>query len=220
MAGFSLITVLLISGGCLQRSPQTTNVLVAIVAYEDFHAEFEHFEHLFAELSQRDPALRFQLAVGSYGEVLHWIDRRLVDVAVLTPGAFASVLPSDGAARAKHVPDIWLPSSFLQPRPNGPLPQRRAAGFHDSYRSVCLVSESSTLRNVDDLRTAVREDRVELLLCASAVGFRSGRSDGSTSTSGDRTDKRASSFYVFAQSIDPDAERGAAGKRTRRFCLG
>ena len=95
MAGSSLIAVLLISTGFGQMSSGPAKVRVAIVGYEDFHGEFEHFEQLFAELSRQEPALSFQLAVGSYGDVSHWIDRQLIDVAVLTPGVFADLLPSD-----------------------------------------------------------------------------------------------------------------------------
>lgn len=162
MAGFSLIAALLISSGFGQTSPPPTNVRVAIVAYEDFHAEVEYFEHLFAKLSQQDPALRFKLALGSYGDVLHWIDRQLIDLAILTPGVFADLLPSDG----RHEPRMcrYLATVQLPPaRSKWASAQRRAEGFHDSYRSVCLISEPSTLQNVDDLRTAVRENRVEFL---------------------------------------------------------
>lgn len=162
MVGLSLITALLISSGVGQPSPQSTNVRVAIVAYEDFHGEFKHFEHLFVELSQHDPALRFQLAVGSYGEVLHWIDRQLVDVAVLTPGAFASLLPSDGRQEprgCRYLATVQLPPA----KSKWAAGQRRTEGFHDSYRSVCLVSDSSALRTFDDLRRAFLADRVEFL---------------------------------------------------------
>lgn len=162
MACFSLTTTLLLSSFFGQTSPQPANVRVAIVAYEDFHAEVEHFERLFAELARRDPELRFQLAVGSYGEVLHWIDRRLVDVAVLTPGAFASLLPSDSRQEPKgceYLATVQLPPA----KSKWAVGRRRTGSFHDSYGAVCLVSSLSTLQNVDDLRAAAREDRVEFL---------------------------------------------------------
>lgn len=162
MASITLITALLISSGVGQTSPQPANVRVAIVAYEDFHAEFEHFEDLFAKLSQHDPGLRFQLTVGSYGEVLHWIDRLRIDVAVLTPGAFASLLsPGDQQAPSTcgYLATVQLPPATSKWASD----QRRAAGVYDAYRSVCLVSDSSALRNVDDLRTAALKNRVEFL---------------------------------------------------------
>lgn len=162
MAGFSLIAALLISTGFGQPAPQPTNVRVAIVAYEDFHTELEHFQQLFGELSRQDPTLQFQLTVGSYGEVLHWIDRRIVDVAVLTPGAFASRLPSESDAvppASRYLATVQLPMA-TSPWASA---ARQAKGFHDSYRSVCLVSDSSQLQSVADLRAAVEKDRVEFL---------------------------------------------------------
>ena len=90
--------------------PQPTNVRVAIVAHEDFREELtqrtrqtlrldatatsentpqpRHFHEIFAETSRRDPSLRFQLAVDSYGEVLHWMDRQRFWIwpRGLTPG--------------------------------------------------------------------------------------------------------------------------------------
>jgi len=163
MTGFPLIAAVMMWGGFGQTSSPQMNVRVAIVAYEDFHPELEHFEHLFAELSRQEPALHFQLAVGSYGDVLHWIDRRFVDLAVLTPGVFAAVLASDHRARApgtcRYLATIQLPPAKSKWASAG----RKAEGFHDSYRSVCLVSEPSMLRSVDELRAAAREDRVEFL---------------------------------------------------------
>lgn len=163
MTGFPWIAAVMILGGFGQTSSPQMDVRVAIVAYEDFHGELEHFEHLFAGLSGQNPALRFQLAVGSYGDVLHWIDRRLVDLAVLTPGVFATVLPSEHGAPApgtcRYLATIQLPPAKSKWASAG----RRAGGFHDSYRSVCLVSEPSMLRSVDDLRAAAREDHVEFL---------------------------------------------------------
>ena len=163
MTGLSLISAMLISSGFGQTSSPQINVRVAIVAYEDFHAEVEHFEHLFAELSRRDPALRFQLALGSYGEVVHWMDRQLVDLAILTPGVFASLLPSEAGANepksCRYLATVQIPAA----KSKWASPGRQAAGFHDSYRSVGLVSASSSLKTFDDLRRATQEQRVEFL---------------------------------------------------------
>jgi len=160
MTVFHLIAALLLAGGLEQASQEHIDVRVGIVAYEDFHGELEHFEQFFAELSRRDPALHFQLAVGSYSDVLHWLDRRLVDVAVLTPGAFASVLPrEDRAGLCTYLATIQLPPATSTWASAG----RKAAGFHDSYAAVCLVSESSTLRSLGDLKRAAQENRVEFL---------------------------------------------------------
>ena len=163
MVSSLLIASLLISGGGDKTAPPPIDVRVGIVAYEDFQQKFEHFEKLFAELSRRDAGLRFRLAVGSYGDVLHWMDRGLIDLAVLTPGVFAGMLSvdeTDGRPAAyRYLATLQLPRATSKWAFN----ERRVDGFQESYRSVCLVSEASTLRTVDDLRLAARENRIELL---------------------------------------------------------
>jgi hypothetical protein len=89
---------------------------------------------------------------------------RLVDVAVLTPVAFANLLPAEneGATTAAYtyLATIQLPAATSTFAPAA----RKVTGFHDRYRSVCLVAPSSTLNSVEDLRTATRENRVRFLL--------------------------------------------------------
>lgn len=161
MKSLVLLAAVLLSSDVAPSATPSADVRVGIVAYEDFHAEAEQFERIFGNVSQRAPMLRFQVAVGSYGEVLHWLERQLVDVAILTPGAFASLLPAGQQAPGgcRYLATLQLPPA----RSNWASAQRRAEGFHDSYRSVCLVPDSSMLQDVADLRRAVREDRVEFL---------------------------------------------------------
>lgn len=161
----SLLSTLCILLSVLAPAPEgSINVRVAIVAYEDFHTELTRFEELFDDLSHQDPELHFQLTVGSYGEVLDWLDRGLVDIAVLTPGAFASRLseqPSDDALRGcTYLATVQLPHA----KSVWASPARREPGRFTSYHSVCLVAESSRLQNVDDLRTAAQDGQVEFLL--------------------------------------------------------
>ncbi|MFP6676763.1 MAG: hypothetical protein VB878_16895, partial [Pirellulaceae bacterium] len=108
MAGSFLVASLLIY---TVAQPAPIDVRVAIVAYEDFEQELERFETLFAEISKRDAGLRFRLAVGSYGDVLHWMDRGLTDLAILTPGVFAGTLrdkTADGQAAYQYLATLRL----------------------------------------------------------------------------------------------------------------
>jgi predicted acylesterase/phospholipase RssA len=155
---------LLILAACGAVQPAAaTEVRVAIVAHGDFQTEADRFEQLFAKISGRHPEIRFQLAFGSYGEVLHWLERRLVDAAILTPGVFARLLPGDdGQAesnRCRYLASLQLPPA----RAEWATGDRRAPGLHDTYRAVCLVPETSTLRTVADLRSASAEGRIEFL---------------------------------------------------------
>ena len=96
MAALPLLTALLLSATSAQPAPASIDVRVGIVAYEDFHQEYAEFEQLFAEIARREPNMHFRLAVGSYGEVLHWIDSQQIDLAILTPGVFAGLLVAEG----------------------------------------------------------------------------------------------------------------------------
>jgi len=143
-----------------QPLPRPVDVRVGMVAYEDFHGEKERYERLFRELARRDPSFRFRLAVGSYGDVLHWIDSRSVDLAILTPGAFAGMAGKRGATGYQYVASVELPPATSCWAGQ----ERRQAAVHRSYRSVCLVPEASPLRTLDDLRRLVGQRGVEFLM--------------------------------------------------------
>jgi predicted acylesterase/phospholipase RssA len=132
------------------------------VAYEDFHAELDRFEAVLSEVTRRDPSLRFQLTVGSYGEVLQWINHGMIDVAILTPGVFAALLPdgmSPDATRYRYLATVQLPPATSK----WASADRREETLHNFYQSVCLVPQGSTLETVDDLQAALKQDEAELL---------------------------------------------------------
>ena len=163
MIGQMGLAVILASQAIQADAAAPVDVRVGIIAYEDFREELSNFDRLFSQLSSRSPDLHFQLAVGSYGEVLHWLDRHLIDVAVLTPGAFASLLPSGDRQSqprgCRYLATVLLPAAQSQ----WASPRRRTDATHDACGSICLVAESSTLRSVADLRRAAQRGRVEFL---------------------------------------------------------
>lgn len=139
-------------------APAPIEVRAAVVAFEDFHDQWQRWEQLFADLARdAQPPLRFRLAAGTYGDVLRWIGRGKVDLAVITPGAFAETLSEDGqgnpAGVCEYLATVGLPAATSV----WALPERRAAGYHFRCRSVCVVPGASTLQTVDDLRE--RSDR-------------------------------------------------------------
>lgn len=209
------VTAVALVLGCVGQVPTPqVDVRVGIVAYEDFHGELEQFRQLFGDLAERDPSFRYQLAVGSYNEVLHWMDRRLVDVAVLTPGVFASTLPTEGGAPSayRYLTTIQLPpaSSVWASE------ERKAPGFHNHYRSVCLVAENSTLKSLGDLITATRENRVEFLFVhARSVSGRIAPAEALRRVKIQPTEDQVRYTYSHSQSIrmlsdsSPERERVA-----------
>jgi len=200
MAGCSLILVLTLNA--VGQNSTSTEIRVAIVAYEDFHSEVEQFERVFAAISRKDPSLQFQLAVGSYGEALHWIDRRLVDLALLTPGVFAGLLPpGDNESRpgnCRYLATVQLPSA----RSKWASEERQAGGYHNTYQSVCLVAESSSLRTIDDVRTAARHNRVEFLFVHPlSVSGRAAPMEALRQAKIDLSDARIRFTYSHSESI-------------------
>lgn len=130
-------------------------VTVGVVAFEDFDEEFAKWNALLPDLARgHEPALQFQLAVGTYGDLVHWLDGELLDLAILTSGVFAG-----SGTNYEYMATIGLPpatSKWAQP-------DRRRAGYHFRYRSVCVVASASPVSSVDDLKRLADEDRLEFV---------------------------------------------------------
>ena len=158
------LTVWLAVAASAELEDRVTITRVAVVAYEDFHGEFEQFGRVFADISRRDPTMRFQLAVGSYGEVLHWLDRELVDVAVLTPGVFAGLLPANEGLSdtdsVQYLATVLMPAATTRWASDS---RRQEGAYSDRYNSSCLVRNDSSLQNAADLRRVAAEGHAEFL---------------------------------------------------------
>ena len=146
-----------------QPSAPDTSIRVGVVAYQDFRSELKRFEQLFAAVSQQEPSLEFRLAVGSYGDVVHWIGEQQIDLAILTPGLFAGVLTTEterpAATRCQYLATLLLPAA----RSPWASERRRQTDFCSDYDSVCLISEQSPVKSMEDLRARAEQGRVELL---------------------------------------------------------
>jgi predicted acylesterase/phospholipase RssA/ABC-type phosphate/phosphonate transport system substrate-binding protein len=133
-------------------------VRVGVVAYEDFAAELGRWREVFAEVAGRhDPPLEVEIAAGTYGDLLHWMERGLVDVAVLTPGVFAEILQTP--ADFRYVASIRLAPAVSK----WASADRRVPDGGDSYRSVCVVRSDSPLETADDLRDAAAGGRLQFV---------------------------------------------------------
>ncbi len=160
MAATTLCTALLLSATFTQ-SAAPIDVRVGIVAYEDFLGEYSEYQQLFAEIAQREPNMHFRLAVGSYGEVLHWIDHQQIDLAILTPGVFAGLLAPQASGWETRMCDYVATVQLPTARSRWASAERRTEGFSDHYQSVCLVAADSPLQSVDDLRRLAQESNAQ-----------------------------------------------------------
>ncbi|HJT33846.1 MAG TPA: PhnD/SsuA/transferrin family substrate-binding protein [Pirellulales bacterium] len=145
--------------------PSAVEVRVGVVAFEDSARTAGDYERLFEELTAEvERPVSFRLAIGTYGDVLYWLEKELVDVAVLTPGVFVRALELRRRGRPACQ---FLASRRLPPVEGSLLADDEAAGpatgYRDRYRSVCVVREDSPLETLGDVRGALAADRLRLV---------------------------------------------------------
>ncbi len=157
-----LLVIGAVSGPMEAASP--LEVRVGLLAYEDFRQELQDYDRLFAELSRASVRpVQFRLAVGTYADVLHWLDRGRIDVALVTSGVVARECAAgrneSGQPRCQYL------ATLLCPPARSPLAfdDRRQPGRYDRYRPACVVHADSPLRNIDDLQRAIVDRRAQLL---------------------------------------------------------
>ena len=142
-------------------------IRVGVVAFEDFEAEFQRWHRVFSQFQQKhDATVKFELAVGTYGDLLHWMEKGFVDLAVLTPGVFSEYfrgLAQENSA-ARKVPFEYLATDGLPPATSKWATQsRQKPGFHFRYHSVCVVAANSKLKTFDDVIRKSKLNQVEYL---------------------------------------------------------
>jgi len=77
------------------------------------------YQHLFDQVpAEGGRPFRAQVASGSSGEVLSWLDSGRIDVAVLSPTAYAEVLRVDPRGRHLHTACSYLATEGLAPAPD------------------------------------------------------------------------------------------------------
>jgi predicted acylesterase/phospholipase RssA/ABC-type phosphate/phosphonate transport system substrate-binding protein len=109
---------------------------------------------------------RAQVASGSSGEVLSWLDSGRIDVAVLSPTTYAEVLRVGPTGRPLHPGCRYLATEGLPPAPDCEWisSDRKTKGqYHFSYRSVCLVPRESDLNSFADLKKAFEAGGLQFL---------------------------------------------------------
>jgi ABC-type phosphate/phosphonate transport system substrate-binding protein/predicted acylesterase/phospholipase RssA len=126
---------------------------IGVIGWESPDSQKAKFEQLFRRLStSTGKSFHIRLAVGTYGEVLHWVDRGLVDLAVLTPAAYCQTKPLRDSADAPNCEYVatwrkYKPNAWGQPVPTAAHP----TAWVDDYRLVCRVREKSGIKTIDDL---------------------------------------------------------------------
>ncbi len=165
-----IVLALAAAGGGTDAGPPL-EVRVGLLAYGDFHQELRDYDRLFAELGRASARpVRFRLAAGTYADIEHWLDRGLIDVAVVTSGIVAR--QCTGAA----LPCKYLATLLRLPARSAlALDDRRQPGRYDRYRSACVVRADSPLRNVRRSATGDRRRAGATAIHRSLVHFRQNR---------------------------------------------
>lgn len=102
----------LLLAGVLQSRAAAVEARVGVVAYQDLERGMADFERLFRELAESlDRPVQFRLTMGTYGDIIYWLDKRMVDVALLTPGAFAAAIREErsGSRRCEYLASRLVP---------------------------------------------------------------------------------------------------------------
>jgi hypothetical protein len=166
LAAVAALTWLVPAGRLAPAAEASTReiIRVGIVASEDYGHRRSVWQSIFAAVGQlHDPKLQFELAAGTYGDVLHWLDRGSVDVALLTPGVFAEYLRDYAAFQQGPGYEYLVTVGFPPAQTPWAAQDRRLPGPHLEYRAVCLVGADAPIRTVDDLQREANNGRVQYL---------------------------------------------------------
>jgi predicted acylesterase/phospholipase RssA/ABC-type phosphate/phosphonate transport system substrate-binding protein len=180
LAILSLVLIPQASAG-VAPSVRVVDLRVGLISYDLAEEKVQTYQSLFNELSDDLAGLNISanptFAVGTYADVLDWISRGLVDVAVLSPSAFAETRQARSATQTattaaihESIPDcVYIATEGKVPADNdswvnnklksSTLPDR----CRFEYNSFCIVSKDSSLRTFDDLTKAAANEKVQFV---------------------------------------------------------
>src|SRR2546427_13201996 len=92
----------------------TTVIRVGVITYSDYDKTYAENQQKLTGLADlynkssaaRDSKVSFELAVGSYDDVLAWYKDGLIDAAILSAGPVAELLSSDGRDGRTKIEDL------------------------------------------------------------------------------------------------------------------
>jgi ABC-type phosphate/phosphonate transport system substrate-binding protein len=184
------IALLLCLAPCAARADE---IKVGITEYQGVEAAYKKYQQLFRELERQACEMRnvkredcearksitFKFAIGTYGEVIDWYNKGLVDVAVLSALPMTDLLNSTSEAEHGRIADAFV--GRVGPRPRGTSPLRcddgerlrrlndagppPAAGADQSfqYHVSAVVLKSSGVTSFDEIRERAKKKQVKFL---------------------------------------------------------
>jgi predicted acylesterase/phospholipase RssA/ABC-type phosphate/phosphonate transport system substrate-binding protein len=96
-------------------------IKIGITEYQNLESAYEKFQQLFQELERQSRRpVKFKFAIGTYGEVIDWFNRKHIDVAVLSALPVTDLLQSTGDDEHKKIRAAMV--GRIGPIPNCPEP--------------------------------------------------------------------------------------------------
>lgn len=160
-------------------------IRVGITEYQNVETVYNKYQLFFEELEkiarQQSSDTTFSFAIGTYGEVLDWYNKKLIDVAVLSAMPMAELLTSSDARETAKIRDAFL--AKLNPIGGGvakcqkdlcqrsldePLPQCRAADAEpgngqSEYHASVVVPAEYGWKSFDDVRKLAGQKKLKFL---------------------------------------------------------
>ncbi len=172
-----LILILLWVQPSLSQSKDTrttTVIRVGVITYSDYDKTYTENQQRLAHLADlynqpsagKTTKISFELAVGSYDDVLAWYKDGLIDAAILSAGPVAELLSADGRDGKIKIEDLYVGTVTADRAAADNIlavPERRVAKNQIRYQSVCLVSKNSEIKDWPQLRQSIKDHNVEFL---------------------------------------------------------
>ena len=141
------------------QSSSAVTVRIGVVAYEEFGQQRDALKAWLHQISaSRNPPVRFQIALGSYSEIAHWMKQGSVDAALLTGGGYAWLTRSD--ERFQYVATL---NSFPATGPWASA-ARKDPGFHGIYYSVCVTGLDAPVADSKSIVELSEQGKLRVLL--------------------------------------------------------
>ncbi len=161
---FSLICLILIILALPLNAQELKEVRVGIVASENFTPEFKRWSECFNYCNEKsDVKYDFKLAAGTYGDLVHWMSKGLIDLAIITPGVFSEVLSNQINGNTEYNFDYLATQNMKTAKGLWATEGRRKKTLQFTYHSVCVVPRDSPIKNFEDIKFAASLDRLEYI---------------------------------------------------------
>jgi predicted acylesterase/phospholipase RssA/ABC-type phosphate/phosphonate transport system substrate-binding protein len=154
-----------------EKPPEEAPIEVRLCFVSNVYAvtvqQARSYQRLFDEIpAEGGRRFRAQVASGTSGEVLSWLDSGRIDVAVLSPILYAEVLRVNPSGRPLHPGCRYLATEGLPPAPDYEWvssDRKQKGQYHFNYRAVCLVPRESDLNTFADLKKAFAAGDLQFL---------------------------------------------------------